>query len=707
MWRLSLLVAGFVVGAAVARAEDDARSKETLPLKVTVTNEAGEPAAGVEVSIKKRLDLPAQSATTDDQGQATLNVAPKQALGLAVFADDGTNLGFVQLPWSQQSPKSLKPVTIELTPARVMQIHVVDESGNDVENATVLLQTAHREGDRASTDKQGNATLRSPHSAPRQAIIAMKPGVGLDYFAFAYEGRPISNPNLLPQSHDAPIKLVLNGFRKVTVEVVDQDDNPLAGAKVYPWLYLKPGKGEDLNMGGIADFQYVTDKSGRCTFEAPADLDRATTVWARMEGYSAPERANYDPKSLDPIVQARLVKMVTLSGNVALPEGVQGSDIRVHIVGDSHGLDSFRNPAVEVNDDGSFEVLVDRNTYYQMVARDDRKWASPAVNVVVLDEDIDGVSLRLAPATRVFGRVQVEGTGEPVPNKHLQLYQRTVQSYYELPESEKIPNPSGSNYAVNPIIGQSDQTDEDGKFEFFVGPGSYYMYGPETAERPDFVIGGETEKEVVIEVKPVEMKKDRIVKGRVLIADDKEQTVATARVFSYPLDSFSGNHIDATTDAEGQFEARQIMGPHYLHTSATFDGKKYAGMVRITPEEESYSVEIAPAAKLVGRFVDSELGVPLENREIRCAVEIKYPDGLSTSAFGGSDTTDEDGNFEIDGLVVGQTYRLRVTTKLGSDGRGQTFGYAGEVTPTKPGEFEQEFQGSALDFPPTFAPIGK
>ncbi|MCO6048134.1 hypothetical protein NG895_29925 [Aeoliella sp. ICT_H6.2] len=707
MGRLALSLAGWIALTAVAVADEVSTGAETLPLKVTVTGAGGTPAAGVEVYANAFPPRQTPSATTDSEGLVTLNIAPKQVSGLTVYADDGQNMGQVQLPWTQELPESLKPVSIELAPARTMKVRVVDESGTPVGDATVLLQSSFRDVFRGTTDQQGRAALRVPHSAPRQTIVAMKPGLGLDYFAFTYPGMPKTDPNLLPPTHDEPIELVLNGSREVIVEVVDQDGNPLAGAKVYPWLYLKPDKGADLNLSGMPEFQYTTDDSGRCTFEVPADLSRVTTIWARMEGYSATERANYDPKSLEPIVQATLVQMVSLSGKVALPEGVQGSDITINIAGDGHGFDNFRQQSVAANDDGSFEVLVSRNMYYQLVAGDNKQWASPGVNLVVLDQDLDGVRLRLVPATRVHGRAQMATTGEPVSNSRLRLNQKTINSYYELPDSEKIPNPTDSRLAISPGLGEWTQTDAEGKFEFFVGPGSYYLSGLEMVERPSFVVGGETEKEVLVQVTPRQFEKDRIVKGRVLLAGAAQQPVAAARVFSYPLDGFSGQHIRAVGDAEGWFETRLIGGPHYLHASATVDGKRHAGIARITPDDEIYEVSIAPAAKLIGRFIDEELDVPLENRKIRCAIHIEYPDGISTEAFGGSATTDEHGNFEIDGLVVGRTYRLTVTVEVDADGSGRSFGYAGEVTPTKPGTFEQEFHGSALDFPPTFTPIGQ
>lgn len=678
-----------------------------LPLEVTVVNELGEPVGGVTVTTKPNVNLASETRTTDDQGKATFELDPKQASGLALWADDGDNLGQVQLAWNREPPEVLEPVTIKLGPARVMSVQIVNESGEPVSDAIVLLQANYREAARVTTDTSGAAKLRVPLDSPRQVVIAMKTGVGLDYFAFAREGAPQTDPNLLPQDHSEPIELVLNGARRVEVIVVDQDGEPLSGVRVYPWLYRKPNKGEDVNLSGLRDFKYETNNSGNCAFEVPVDMDRATTVWTHLKGYAAPERANFDPKSIDSMVRAKLEKMVQITGCTRLPSGVYSDGIKVTIAGDGHGMDGFRTTPIEVENDGTFEVLVNRNMYYQLVAGDGKQWVSPAVNVVVLDKDIDGVELSLCPATRVFGRVAVEGTGEPVPDQWLQLYQRTANSYYELPEEQQIPNPTDSRFAITPVVVQSQQTNDRGEFEFFVGPGSYYMHGTRTAEMPKFDIESETEKELLIEIKPVEMKKDRIVQGRVVLADNTDQAVAGAKVFSYPVESFGGRHIRATTNATGEFQAKQIMQRHKIHATATVGETDYAGIADITPDNSEYVVSVAPTAKLIGRLVERELDLPLDNRQIRCAIRLEYSDGTSTSAFGGSATTDEDGRFEIDGLIPSKKYTLTVTTELGTDGHGRMYRNAGDVTPDEAGIFVQEFRVSALDFPPTFAPVGQ
>ncbi len=518
----------------------------------------------------------------------------------------------------------------------------------------------------------------------------MKGGVGLDYYAFAREGAPRSDPNLLPQDQDQPIEFVLNGARRVNVQVVDQDGEPLAGVRVYPWLYGKPDKGGYLNLSGLNDFKFETNSDGRCTFEVPVDMDRATTVWAYLDGYAAPERANFDPKSIDSTVRAVLEKQVKLSGQVELPPGVYRSEIRVTVVGDGHGMDGFRTTPVDVNDDGGFELLVNRNMYYQLVAGDGHRWASTAANSVVLDQDVGGMELKLVPATRVFGKLAVEGTGAPVPNQNLQLYQRTAGNYYDLPEEERIPNPSDSKFAVSPIVGQSQQTMADGKFEFFVGPGSYYMHGPQTAEMPEFDITSESEKELLIEIKQVEMRKNQLVAGRVVLASDPSQAVAGAKVEGWPTDDFDGGHLRAVSNAKGEFEAKQILGGQIAQ--AATDDKSLVGIARFTPEDEEYVIAIAPAATLVGRLMDDELDLPLEDRRVNVRIQTKFPDGSFTHHFGGAATTDDDGRFEVAGLVPGETYKVDVITKFDANGHGRSWRSPGEVMPTSAETFEKEFR---------------
>ncbi len=697
----SVLIGHFCVAGSVAFSANE----ERLSLVIAVVDEAGMPAASVTVRSQANLRFPSKTATTDNGGRATLQLAPEEASGLALVADDGTNMGYAQLPWSQTPSNELETVTLTLSPARQMKVRVVDESGEPVTGAKIVVQSTYREAARAASDDNGVATIRLPSDAPRMAIMGLKKSVGFDYHSFVPAGAPQTKPSLLPQDYDEPIELVLNGARAVVVEVVDQDGEPLSGVRVYPWLFRKPNKGEDINLSGLTDFKFETDDNGQCTFDVPIDLDRATTVWTNLDGYAAPDRANFDPKSVDSTVRATMEKMVKLSGTVELPTGVFADDIRVAVVGEGHSFDGFRRTEVALENDGSFELLVNRNMYYQLVASDNQQWASPPVNAIVLNEDVDDVELSLGPATRVYGRMTVEETDDPVPDKYLYLYQRTAASYYDLPDEEKIPNPQDSNRAISPVVVKSDQTDADGQFEFFVGPGSYYMHGPRTAEMPRFEIGNESEKELTIQVKSVEMRKNNIVPGRVVVADGPSQTIANARVFSYPLESFSGQHIDATTNHAGEFEARQILSRHLIHATAIVDGQSYAGVVEIGPDDEEYVVPIGPSGSLRGVLKAEELDLPLENRRVRCSIRIEYPDGTSTAAFGGSATTDENGAFVIDHLIPGRSYTVTVVTEIGSDGFGRSWGTAGEVTLDQPSELVRVFSVSALDFPPTFAPI--
>lgn len=687
----------------------DARATEQASLAVLVTVEtpAGEPAPDVEVTTHASAGHGSETYRTDDQGRVALELDPKSSRGLMLTADNGQDLGLAQLPWSEQELAVTESVTIQLGPAREFDVTVVDQNDAPVAGADVLLQSGFRVPSRTVTDEAGEAVLRVPSETAVQAIVARKSGAGLDYYAFAPEGAPRQSPDMLRQNHHGSLRLVLNGVRRVTVEVVDQAGEALAGVTVTPWLLRKRGKGEELNIGGQPGFTFETDGKGRCTFEVPIDQDRATTVWTRLKGYAAPERLTYDPKAIDTLLRATLEQMVKFSGHVETPDGVQPQDVRVVVSGAGHSFDDFRGSA-ELDDRGNFELLANRNMYYQAVARTERDWVSPPVNILVRESDEPGIELKLEPAARVFGKVVVEGTGEPAPQQYVQLCQRTANEYYDLPEEEQLPNPADSRRSINPMTVQSTQIDDRGEFEFFTGPGAHYMYGPRTGgDAPKFDLAAGEEKEVVFEIKQVELKRNEVVKGRVTLAGSGGRAAAGARLFSYPIESFSGGHIDATADAEGRFETRQILARHLLHASATINDVKYAGLVQLGPEDEQYEVAVQPAAKLFGTLRDDQLDLPLDNRRVRCSINIEYPNGVSTDAFGGSAVTDAEGRFEIDGLIPGKVYTLTITTELGPEGRGRSFRRAGEVVAKQAGEFTQEWKLSAIDFPPVFEPIGQ
>jgi hypothetical protein len=202
--------------------------------------------------------------------------------------DNGRLQAATHLSYEAESEPKLTAVELVLRPAREIVGVVVDVNDKPVADATVLATAGYEEFADATTDAKGRATLLLPADIPLQYLIATKPSVGLDYWEYRRPDEPKSDPYKLAADHAGELKFILNGVRPVTVRVVDDKDQPLANAKVFPWLLQKPHKGsqnDNLNLSGLGFFARNTDANGIAAFDyIPHDEVRPINFWARLEG---------------------------------------------------------------------------------------------------------------------------------------------------------------------------------------------------------------------------------------------------------------------------------------------------------------------------------------------------------------------------------------------------------------------------------------
>src|SRR5690606_30276628 len=85
--------------------------------------------------------------------------------------------------------------------------------------------------------------------------------------------------------------------------------------------------------------------------------------------------------------------------------------------------------------------------------------------------------------------------------------------------------------------------------------------------------------------------------------------------------------------------------------------------VEIGPDDETVTFPLLPVAGAKGRLIDGETNEPMPGRDISCEVRVHRGDDNApfTMRFGDKCTTGEDGTFEFQGLVVGQSYDVSVT----------------------------------------------
>jgi hypothetical protein len=678
-----------------ARSQENAGKREPPPVKVwrvegRTLNEKGQPLAGIRVFTGALPYLPAgneSETVSDSNGQFQLEIKHRVNGRMIRASRDGDALqAAARMPYEAETASSIEPVTLTLKPARELSFQVTDAQKQPVADATILVTSMFEQCADAKTDQSGQAKLRLPADAPLQYTVALKQGVGLDYWTFRQPNEPKSNPYVLASDHAAPLPFVLNGIRPVTVRVIDEADQPMAGVSVTPWLLRKPNKGEvndSLNLSGLPGFSQQTNEQGVASFDViPTDNVRQINFWARADGYFSPERHNFDPASDKSEVVAKLIPLMRIAGRVLTPDGQPAADIEVHAAGDGYSFDSFRG-TTRSDTDGRFEFQAYPDHYYQLSAGN-REWASPPVNKIVrTGTPVDDLELKLQPATRVFGRVTIGPNSEPIPEQFVSLYQKEAVSYYDLPEDQKLPNPGDSNQAVSPRIIQGAKADKDGRFEFFTGPGEYYIFGPSGIDPPQFTINDEQEVEINLHAqRPLTI----ATGGRVVLHDDPNEGVSEAVVSGYPFNSRLRD-LRAVTGADGRFQAERGTGEMIVYAASK--DRTLAGITKIGPEDAEIVIPIGPTGSARGRLTDEETAVPIADRRVEYGIWIQFTDSTFSWRFGGNATTDADGNFTIDKLIPGQEYVLEAVTETDGEGNPRSWRRAGKVTVKSSSTIEQ------------------
>jgi hypothetical protein len=541
-------------------------------------------------------------------------------------------------------------------------VAVVDQRGAPVAGAWVAaLDGSLKKMAEATTGVDGKVLLRIPPGARAQNVFASKPGVGLDYFAYRREREPKSTPYKLAANHREPLTLVLNGVRPVTVKVVDEHDQPLAGLPVQPWYFSKPKKGEDLNLGSLDEFKVVTDAAGSARFlTVPADNTGKVTFLVMTKDYHSPERPVFDLEGESSQVVARLLPLVPVSGRATFANGLPAADIEVSAVGDGMTFNGFRG-TTRTDEKGLFRMTVFPDQFYLFSAANKHSASPVDPRVIRLGEPVDDIELVLRNATRVYGQLTVGDDRRPLANEYLALYRHAGEDfYYKLPPDQQLPNPSKRNKAVFPVLVNSTHTDSDGRFEFIAGPGHCYVIGPHGTERPRFEITSQAELEVNLHT--ARPRTERLV-GRVL-APETNISVAEAKIIGVPRLA-DGLYLNAIADANGKFSVdRTPCETMFMATSA--DGK-LAGAVMVKPDDTACLISLAPNQSLSGRLLDAKTGDPLPNREVSCSIKIDLSDGTMMFPHGVRAKSDAQGEFKVEGLVVGGVYHVAVISDRDPD----------------------------------------
>jgi len=641
----------------------------------TVVDGTGKPVAGATVFLNYHRGRP--SATSGADGSFSIEAPPRSIVHDQMFADLDANMSdYVPLGAAVG-----KRTTLTLKPAKSVKAVVRDPAGKPIPDAwiqVVGLATGSLKAQK--TDAHGQATLLYPPNETLQHLVAYKDDIGLDWKTFAARFPPSGIPSPFKPPGDDPIALTLNGARSVTVRVRDDQNKPLAGVDVSTWIFVKKNRGgDDLNIAGMEGFHVPTNADGVVQFKAiPADAERGVEIWANSETHLAKHRTVWRPEGPDD-VNIVMEPKVELSGVVLTAEGKPADGAIVEIT--SRAPDPLTQTSYgfqKTDAAGRFRHRGGRNQYYMLAAYKDASASQYATRIVAKDP-VSDLQLTLEPATRVFGTAKMSD-GSPLKPKSTVWLSQEGPDYNSLPPEQQTIG-KFRNYG-GPTISYRTEVKSDGMYQVWVGRGSYRIGASNLhADSRNFAVNGEPE---IRQDLTVNKAFERIrLDGRVVLSSDPSKGAAGASVGGNGTTGSRFYVRPVQTRDDGKFTLEREAGDG-LFEARSLDGK-LAGTAQIKGAQKTVVIRIGPTATIKGRLVDAA-GAPIPKREVLyTSLENTH---VYTGHFSGKTKTNEKGEFEFPGLVVGCKYWLTAATQWDEKGEANAWKILPEITAPLPGVFD-------------------
>jgi hypothetical protein len=442
-----------------------------------VVDQAGNPTAGATVLAPGTDET--RPAVSDNAGDFQLTFdAPARGrikfIELTARGQDG-RIGFLVF-----SPEKKEPVRIVLTTPSEMAIRVQDRDGNPVADAEVVILGFFTRLCDGRTGAQGGWVGRVPAGEKVWTVFARKPHLGFDYAH-----------NVRPRSPQEPLTLTLDGARTLRVKTADRDGKPIAGVKVGPLVIQKPGHSlPGINLSGTMESWPATAEDGTAVLDwLPERFERELPITVRLrDHYTRDDLTSIHAGDTTEELTITLLPMERLSGRVTHADGRPAAGILVSADGRGSGNSAYYGGA-RTDADGRYQMKVYSEQVYVIAVTDDR-WGAPyrAGVIVRAGRAVGGVDFVLGRATRVHGRVIVARENRPVAKADVHV----VFGSGRIPEELWVEGRKEDRFYSPVSMSLWDRTDEEGRFEFHLGPGAYELRGPRHWQPVRFTIPAES-----------------------------------------------------------------------------------------------------------------------------------------------------------------------------------------------------------------------
>jgi hypothetical protein len=633
-----------------------AAKPKPIPFQGQVLGEARMPIVGVKVVARGSGQN--ASAITDESGSYVIQLMPDANGRVTTALTSETDDGEIGIMPVDDIPKAgpfgimgaVSPIV--LSPGRPLTVEVRDELGEVVKDADVAVLFRLRTIAAGRTDAKGIWRCRVPANLKQWGVTARKSKFGFDYaMTLLSAGSPKTSQ--VVRSIPERLTLTLDGALSITVRAVDQDGKPVAGVPVSPRMIKKVGRESFIPLDESAANWPVTDAEGVLTLDwLPRRFEGSLEIDAKpvADLYPVNEGNRIYPQQIPKEITFTLLPFEQLGGRVLYSDGSPAAGIPISARGQGKGINGFVG-SMQTDAQGCYQFRACCEQIYAVHVASNQ-WAAPARTGIVLKagNPVTNVDFKLIPPTRVHGRVVIKGTN--VPPKF------AFVSAELLPTDAAKPATPGKSPSRLPSIYWHGNPDAEGRYELFLGPGEYEVRGPRETEPFKLSIPAVNP--------PTEVEHDFILAradtgpflARIVDAQGKRMRHA---IVDAHYESFKAGRMiyRSRTDSRGEMQFDRELYPMVMYAQS--DDKQQAGLARFATDLTQGDVVVRPAAMATGRLVDAQ-GEPLANIELSYGIRIPLADGpypnYSMDRLGGRLTTDAEGGFRLEGLVVNETYHL-------------------------------------------------
>ena len=471
------------------------------------------------------------------------------------------------------------------------------------------------------------------------------------YIVAEKEGLALSFANWRMREGDKELEIKLGRPEELSGVVVDENDKPVADAQVSIAMLFIGTMQEERGVGGpvaIELFTSTTDTAGKFKFtkippNATAEFimkkDGRATVGTYKNTGGADQKLNFaagqaDIKLVLPI-EAKIEGIVVQKDTGKPVSGVQLT------ARSEQGIPYFRQKPLVPNEDGKFSINAlasGRYTLGPVQSTDElADWVAESVEVMAeAGKTVSGVKIELSKGGILEVAVTEAVSKQPVEKA-----------------SVGVRNPASSQY-------HSSRSDKDGIARIRLMPGEYQMsgvykqgYSQQNLQDTVTIEDGKTER---LEYELAGMPK---ITG--VVRDERGKSLEGVKLRVCPM----GGSQDATTDAEGRFEALYDPGgwggreTPVMFLVGRYEAGNLAAAVEIEEDAREVDIILKPAVTFTGRVVDPD-GKGIASARITVMLRVS---SWGSSIGRGRITTDEQGKFEIKAIPTEHKYTLYVVAE--------------------------------------------